>query len=98
MGALKRLAALGRGLRREFRVYRAVLRDPRTPRLARLLLWLALGYVLLPFDLVPDFLPVVGHLDDLVVVPALVFVALRMVPPEVAAEARARGALDAPPD
>jgi uncharacterized membrane protein YkvA (DUF1232 family) len=58
-----RLAAIHRTLKRELRTYQLVLRDPRTPRLARWLLGLALAYVLLPFDLIPDFIPVLGHLD-----------------------------------
>ena len=90
---LRKLKALGRGLKREVAVYRLVLRDPRTPRLARALLWLATGYALLPFDLIPDFIPVVGHLDDLVVVPALLLLALRLVPRGVVDDCRARLAL-----
>jgi len=56
-----KLRALGSALTRELRLYRLVLADRRTPRLAKLLLWLAVGYTLLPFDLIPDFIPVVGH-------------------------------------
>ena len=83
-----RLKALGRGLRRELRVYQLVYRDPRTPRVARWLLWLAIGYTLLPFDIIPDFIPVLGHLDDLIIVPALLVLALRLVPKEAVADAR----------
>jgi len=85
-----KLRALGRALTRELRVYRLVLADRRTPRLAKLLLWLAVGYTLLPFDLIPDFIPVLGHLDDLIVVPALVLLALKLIPAEVVADARRR--------
>jgi uncharacterized membrane protein YkvA (DUF1232 family) len=70
-------------IRTEIEVYRLVLRDPRTPRRARWLLGLALGYLALPFDLIPDFIPVLGHVDDAVVVPALVLGALRSVSGQV---------------
>ena len=83
-----RLKALGRGLKREVHVYRLVLADRRTPRLAKLLLWLAVGYTLLPFDLIPDFIPVIGHLDDLIIVPALILLALKLIPAAVVADAR----------
>lgn len=85
-----RLKAVGRGLKREIRVYQLILRDPRTPRLAKLLLWLAVGYALLPFDIIPDFIPVLGHLDDLVIVPALILLALWIVPAVVREECRRR--------
>lgn len=67
-------------LKHHFHVYQLVLRDPRTPRLAKLSLWLALGYLALPFDLIPDFLPVIGHLDDVLIVGGLVYLALKLVP------------------
>jgi len=84
------LKAAARSITREVRVYRLVLRDQRTPKLAKVLLWLALGYAALPFDLVPDFLPIIGHLDDLIIVPTLVIVALKLIPSEVVEDCRAR--------
>lgn len=84
-----RLAEVGRRLRTEIAYYRLLYKDPRTPLLSRVLLWLAIAYTLLPFDLIPDFIPVVGHLDDLVIVPGLVIMALTLVPPGVREECRA---------
>ncbi len=75
-----RLAEAAHGLKRELDVYRRVLGDARTPWLPKLLLGLAVGYALLPFDLIPDFIPVIGHLDDLIIVPVLVILALRLTP------------------
>ncbi len=72
------------------KAYRLALKDPRTPILAKILLGLAVGYLLLPFDLVPDFLPVVGQMDDLVIVPFLVVLGLRFIPKEVLEDCRVR--------
>jgi uncharacterized membrane protein YkvA (DUF1232 family) len=84
----ERLRAIGKTLKSELNVYRLVLEDRRTPRVAKIMLGLAVGYLLLPFDLIPDFIPVIGHLDDAVIVPALVIAAIKMIPQEVLAEAR----------
>lgn len=76
--------------KRELKVYRLLLKDKRTPILSKLLLALAVGYVLLPFDLIPDFLPIIGHLDDLVIVPLLVYLSLKMIPQKLINEYRAQ--------
>jgi len=55
---------------------------------AKIFLGLAVGYLCMPFDLIPDFIPVIGHLDDVTIVPALVYLGLRFVPPELVAEHR----------
>jgi len=85
-----RLKSLVRNLKREFTVYQLVLKDNRTPRLARLLLRLAIAYTLLPFDIIPDFIPIIGQLDDIIIVPALVILALKMIPKEVVEDCRIR--------
>ncbi len=85
---LEKLKALSKELKREIKVYRLVLKDNRTPRLAKFLLGLAVGYALLPFDIIPDFIPVVGQLDDLIIVPVLVVLALKMIPKEIIEDSR----------
>ena len=85
---LARLKSVGRELNQEVRVYRLMLKDKRTPKLSKLLL--ALGYALMPFDLIPDFIPVIGHLDDVIIIPALVIIALKMIPTEVVQDCRIR--------
>jgi uncharacterized membrane protein YkvA (DUF1232 family) len=84
----QRLKSVGRSLAREMNVYRLVLKDRRTPWLARAFLGLAVGYALMPFDLIPDFIPVVGHLDDLVIIPLLVVISLKLIPGEVVDDCR----------
>jgi uncharacterized membrane protein YkvA (DUF1232 family) len=85
---LARLRAIGSILKRELAVYRLVLKHPRPPRVAKWLLGLAVAYVLMPFDLIPDFIPILGQLDDVIIVPALVWGALRLIPPGVVDECR----------
>jgi uncharacterized membrane protein YkvA (DUF1232 family) len=85
----KKASDLAKAFRRELIVYQRVLADPRTPITAKLFLGLAIGYLCMPFDLIPDFIPVLGHLDDVVIVPALVYAALRLIPQELVAEHRA---------
>lgn len=87
---LDRLKSAERNLKREIKVYQLVLKDSRTPKLAKLLLGLAVVYALLPFDIIPDFIPVIGHLDDVIIVPALLLIALRMIPKEIVEDCRAR--------
>ena len=85
---LSQLKKVAGQLKQEFEVYRLVLRHPKTPVLAKIFLGLAIAYVLMPFDLIPDFIPVIGQLDDLVIVPLLVYVALKMIPNSVVNECR----------
>lgn len=77
---------LGRAIARmrlEAEVCRAVMSDGRTPRRSRWLLGAALAYLVSPVDIIPDFIPVVGHLDDVIVVPLLAWLAFRSIPEEV---------------
>lgn len=85
---LERIKAVGQDLKRELKVYQLVIKDGRTPKWPKFLLGCVVGYVLLPFDIIPDFIPVVGHIDDVIIVPALVYLALRMIDPEVVEDCR----------
>ena len=67
-------------------------RDPRTPLAAKLLAGLVAAYALSPIDLIPDFIPVLGLLDDLVIVPLGAWAVLRMLPASLLAELRERAA------
>lgn len=65
-------------------------RHPGTPWLAKALGVFVVAYALSPIDLVPDFIPVLGYLDDVLLLPALIWLAIRLLPPEVLAECRAQ--------
>jgi uncharacterized membrane protein YkvA (DUF1232 family) len=85
---LKRFQEIMQSVKRELDVYQRALRHPKTPLLAKALLGLALAYFALPIDLIPDFIPVLGQLDDLLIVPGLIFLALKLIPADVMAECR----------
>ena len=73
-------------------MYRLALADPRTPRAAKWLLRFVLVYLLSPLDLIPDAIPIIGFLDDAVLLPGLLLLARRLIPAEVLADCRARAA------
>jgi uncharacterized membrane protein YkvA (DUF1232 family) len=80
-------------------MYKAIAQDPRTPWFAKVLLLAAIGYVLLPFDLIPDWIPVLGLVDDLLIVPGLVVLALKLIPKPVLDEYRqCEGCGENPPE
>jgi uncharacterized membrane protein YkvA (DUF1232 family) len=81
-----------RELKRQTLVVYFVARDPRTPWPLRLLALGIAAYALSPIDLIPDFIPLLGYLDDLVIVPLGLLLVLRRVPTEVLDDARQRAA------
>ena len=91
---LSQLKDKARALKRETTALWFALRDPRTPWAARVVGAAVVAYALSPIDLIPDFIPVLGLLDDLILLPLGIALCIRMIPAEVYAEAR-RKALDA---
>lgn len=85
---MSRLGEIRDSVATELRVYHLVLKHERTPWITRVLLAAALAYALSPIDLIPDWLPVVGHFDDMLIVPLLVWLGLRFVPSQVVEECR----------
>lgn len=90
MGLLAGLKQRTRRLRAESLALYLAARDPRTPWYARLLVAGIVAYALSPIDLIPDFVPVLGYLDDLILIPLAIAVAVRLVPRQVLAECRVR--------
>jgi uncharacterized membrane protein YkvA (DUF1232 family) len=83
------LKAWARSLRRDAHAVWLAARDPRTPWCAKALAFAVAGYALSPIDLIPDFIPVLGYLDDLILVPVGLWLVLKMIPREVLAAHRA---------
>jgi uncharacterized membrane protein YkvA (DUF1232 family) len=77
-----------RALKRDTLALHIAVRDPRTPRMARVLAVLVVAYALSPIDLIPDFIPVLGLLDDLILVPLGIALCLRLIPADVMDDAR----------
>jgi uncharacterized membrane protein YkvA (DUF1232 family) len=65
-------------------------RHPQTPWYAKAFVGGVVAYAFSPIDLIPDFVPILGHLDDLVLVPLGIALAIRLIPPEILAECRAK--------
>ena len=75
-------------LRRDVAGLVLAVRDPRTPLAARIIAALVVAYALSPIDLIPDFVPVLGYLDDLIIVPLGLALVLRLIPAALMAEYR----------
>ena len=65
-------------------------RDPRAPWYARLVAACVVGYAFSPIDLIPDFIPLLGYLDDLLIVPLGILLAIKLIPADVMADCRAQ--------
>lgn len=85
-----------KSLTREIAVLWYAYRDPETPLLPKIILFTALGYALSPVDLIPDFIPVLGHLDDALIVPLLAALSYRLIPAHVKERARLRAEKEFP--
>src|SRR6266513_2658902 len=90
MKLLPKLKEQALRLKRELHALWLSYSDPRTPWLARVLIVCIIGYALSPIDLIPDPIPIIGHLDDLILLPLAVALTIRMVPGRVMADCRER--------
>ena len=82
------LKARARQLKRDVPAVFLALRDKRTPIIARVIAAITMGYALSPVDLIPDFVPVLGYLDDVILLPALIALTIRLIPAEVFEQCR----------
>ena len=85
---LKTWKTRAKALKTEIHALVIAYRDPRTPWTAKAWALVVLAYALSPIDLIPDFIPVLGYLDDLILLPLGIALAVRLIPPEVMDEAR----------
>ncbi|HAD06961.1 MAG TPA: hypothetical protein DCE76_07350 [Anaerolineaceae bacterium] len=85
---IERLKSRARLLKRDAYALYIAARDPRVPWYAKVFLGLVVAHTFSPIDLIPDFVPVLGYLDDLIITPLGIVLALRMIPQEVMADAR----------
>jgi uncharacterized membrane protein YkvA (DUF1232 family) len=90
MALLKDLKQRARHLKAETLALYLASRDPRTPWYAKLLVAGIVAYAFSPIDLIPDFVPVFGYLDDLILIPMGIALAIKLIPPAVLAECRAQ--------
>lgn len=77
-----------RALLRDLNALQIAYQDPRTPWVAKAVALAVIAYAVSPIDLIPDFIPVLGHLDDLVLLPLGILLARRLIPAHVMADAR----------
>jgi len=85
--ALKQKA---KSLKTETYVLYLAYKDPRVPWYAKAFMLVVVAYFLSPVDLIPDFIPILGYVDDLIIVPAGIFLALKMIPKDVMQECRGK--------
>ena len=89
---LEKLKQRARALKGEIHALYFAARDPRTPWYAKAMIAAVVAYALSPIDLIPDFIPLLGYLDDLLLLPIGIYFALKLVPAEVLSDARRRAA------
>jgi uncharacterized membrane protein YkvA (DUF1232 family) len=83
-----RLRDWARVIKRDVHALYLASRDPRIPWYAKVIAIVVAGYALSPIDLIPDFIPVVGYLDDVIIVPLGALLVIRLIPPDIMAEHR----------
>lgn len=86
----ERIKKWARGLRDNLKALDYVRKDPRVPLLPKILLVMVVAYALSPIDLIPDFIPILGMLDDLILLPLGIALAIKMIPDDVWSECQSQ--------
>ncbi len=90
MDMLTKLKTWASKLKRQLVLLHLAYQDDRTPLLAKVMIFLVIAYALSPIDLIPDFIPVIGYLDDLILLPIGIYLTIKLIPQEVITEAERR--------
>jgi len=88
LSLLSTLKHRAKQLKAEAQVLILAYRDKRTPLTAKILIGITVGYLLSPIDLIPDFIPILGLFDDFIIVPVLIALSIKLIPPTVLNDAR----------
>jgi uncharacterized membrane protein YkvA (DUF1232 family) len=96
IGILKRFKERARALRSDICTLYLAAQHPKTPWHAKLFMAAIVAYAFSPIDLVPDFVPILGYLDELILLPIGISIALKMIPPDIVMDCRARADQSSP--
>lgn len=88
MKLVKKLKEKAKALKTEVIAIYLSMRDSRTPLFAKIMIILTISYAFSPIDLIPDFIPILGYLDDLIILPLMITVSIKLIPKEVLVECR----------
>lgn len=88
MRLIKKLKLKAKNLKKEVTVIYYAYQNPKTAILPKIIIFIALGYALSPIDLIPDFIPILGYLDDIIIIPALFALSIKLIPIDILDESR----------
>ncbi len=88
MIAIQKISLWAKALKLDVLALWFALKHPKMPFWAKIVCFVAVTYALSPIDLIPDFIPVLGYLDDLIIIPALIWLAVKLIPADVLFQAR----------
>jgi uncharacterized membrane protein YkvA (DUF1232 family) len=94
MGFISKWKQKSNLLKTEIRALYLAYKHPKTPWYAKVCMAVVLGYAISPIDLIPDFIPILGYLDDLIIIPAGIYLSIKMIPQGVMQECREKAKSD----